>query len=250
MYYYNARYYDPWLGRFVQADTVVPELGNPQDWNRFSYAANSPLRYLDPTGHWWAESADNPIFDPANVPQNAPQETPQFALPIDPNEVEGISGTYGQIEGYGYLHAGIDFNVKNEAEGVAAVYATHPGTVAYVRDAGLDGWGGGYGNAVWIKYEDPERGTLYIGSLHMYDTPSVSVGQEVKPGDQIGIVGNTGGSTGAHLHLEVRTREAWSDKGNKPKPGRCCPDSDDTDALHRDFVDPESIYPGLLDAYR
>jgi hypothetical protein len=48
---YNARYYDPWLGRFVSADTVVPEAGNPQDWNRYSYAANNLLKFNDPSGH-------------------------------------------------------------------------------------------------------------------------------------------------------------------------------------------------------
>ncbi len=55
---YNARYYDPGLGRFVSADPVVPEPGNPQAWNRYSYGLNNPLRYVDPTGHqdeptWW-----------------------------------------------------------------------------------------------------------------------------------------------------------------------------------------------------
>jgi RHS repeat-associated protein len=39
---YNARYYDPWLGRFVSADTVVPEYTNPQDLNRYSYVRNNP----------------------------------------------------------------------------------------------------------------------------------------------------------------------------------------------------------------
>jgi RHS repeat-associated protein len=48
---YNARYYDPWLGRFVSADTVVPEAGNPQALNRYSYAIGNPLGYTDPTGH-------------------------------------------------------------------------------------------------------------------------------------------------------------------------------------------------------
>jgi RHS repeat-associated protein len=50
---YNARYYDPGLGRFVSADTVVPEAGNPQALNRYSYVLNSPLKYADPTGHCW-----------------------------------------------------------------------------------------------------------------------------------------------------------------------------------------------------
>jgi RHS repeat-associated protein len=51
LYFYNARWYDPALGRFVSADTIVPEPGNPQAWNRYSYVLNSPLRYTDPTGH-------------------------------------------------------------------------------------------------------------------------------------------------------------------------------------------------------
>jgi hypothetical protein len=52
LYDYRARYYDPALGRFVQADTVVPEPGNPQALNRYAYALNNPLRYTDPTGRF------------------------------------------------------------------------------------------------------------------------------------------------------------------------------------------------------
>ena len=52
LYDYGARFYDPWLGRFVSADTVVPEPGNPQELNRYSYCSNNPVRYVDPTGHF------------------------------------------------------------------------------------------------------------------------------------------------------------------------------------------------------
>jgi RHS repeat-associated protein len=48
---YNARYYDPWLGRFVSADSLVPEYTNPQSLNRYTYAYNNPLRYNHPPGH-------------------------------------------------------------------------------------------------------------------------------------------------------------------------------------------------------
>ena len=51
LYDYNARYYDPALGRFVQADTLVPDPGNPQALNRYAYVYNNPLRYTDPSGH-------------------------------------------------------------------------------------------------------------------------------------------------------------------------------------------------------
>jgi hypothetical protein len=49
--HYGARFYSPRLGRFVSADSIVPNPLSPQDLNRFSYASNNPLRYRDPTGH-------------------------------------------------------------------------------------------------------------------------------------------------------------------------------------------------------
>jgi len=49
--FYNARYYDSTLGRFISADTIVPSHFNPQDLNRYTYARNNPLRYTDPSGH-------------------------------------------------------------------------------------------------------------------------------------------------------------------------------------------------------
>jgi RHS repeat-associated protein len=55
LYYYGARYYDAALGRFIQADSIVPQPGNPQALNRYSYTLNNPLKYTDPDGHcpWW-----------------------------------------------------------------------------------------------------------------------------------------------------------------------------------------------------
>jgi RHS repeat-associated protein len=51
LYYYGARYYDPELGRFIQADTIVPSPANPQTLNRYAYCGNNPMKYVDPTGH-------------------------------------------------------------------------------------------------------------------------------------------------------------------------------------------------------
>ena len=47
-----ARYYDPVIGRFIQADTIVPKPGNPQALNRYAYVYGNPLRYTDPTGYY------------------------------------------------------------------------------------------------------------------------------------------------------------------------------------------------------
>src|SRR4030065_178356 len=63
--YYGARWYDPVVGRFLQADTIVPSPGNPQSLNRYSYVLNNPLRYKDPSGHKTCEAAGLcPIEDP------------------------------------------------------------------------------------------------------------------------------------------------------------------------------------------
>ncbi len=51
LYDYGARWLDPHVGRWLQADSIVPEPGNPQALNRYSYSFNNPVKYTDPTGH-------------------------------------------------------------------------------------------------------------------------------------------------------------------------------------------------------
>ena len=56
LYYYNARFYDPEIGRFIREDSYDGELDNPQSQNIYIYVMNNPLKYVDPTGHWNEES--------------------------------------------------------------------------------------------------------------------------------------------------------------------------------------------------
>ncbi|WNY24065.1 hypothetical protein MmiHf6_13900 [Methanimicrococcus hongohii] len=51
LYYYGARYYNPETFVFTQADSIIPDLYNPQALNRYSYCYNNPLIYEDPDGH-------------------------------------------------------------------------------------------------------------------------------------------------------------------------------------------------------
>ncbi len=48
---YDARAYDPWLGRFIQPDTIVPGAGNSQAYDRYAYVNNNPIINIDPSGH-------------------------------------------------------------------------------------------------------------------------------------------------------------------------------------------------------
>ena len=67
LYYYNARYYDPAIGRFISADSIVPNPADPQSLNRYSYCLNNPLRYIDPSGHapwdWGKENIVDPVVE-------------------------------------------------------------------------------------------------------------------------------------------------------------------------------------------
>ncbi|GLW51695.1 peptidase [Streptomyces sp. NBRC 14336] len=91
-------------------------------------------------------------------------------------------------------HTGIDFHASSGT----SVRSVGVGTVVEA------GWGGAYGNQVVIKMHD---GT-YTQYGHL-SSVSVSVGQSVTPGQQIGLSGATGNVTGAHLHFEARTGEDY-----------------------------------------
>lgn len=108
----------------------------------------------------------------------------------------GISTPYklaGSMWSSGY-HTGVDF-IASTGTTVKAVGA---GTVVTA------GWGGAYGNEVVIRHADGK----YSQYGHLSQL-SVSVGQSVTAGQQIGLSGATGNVTGPHLHFEVRTGPSY-----------------------------------------
>ena len=50
--HYNARLYDPLVGRFTSADSIVPHPGDPQSYDRYAYVRNRPLSATNPSGHY------------------------------------------------------------------------------------------------------------------------------------------------------------------------------------------------------
>lgn len=90
---------------------------------------------------------------------------------------------------WGRLHAGIDIAVPNGT----AVHAADTGTVR------IAGWVGGYGNYICIQHGS-SMSTCYGHNSRLL----VSVGQTVAQGQVIAASGNTGHSTGPHVHFEVR----------------------------------------------
>ena len=51
LYYYGARYYNSYFSHFIQPDTNIKEIYNPQDLNRYAYTRNNPYKYSDPSGN-------------------------------------------------------------------------------------------------------------------------------------------------------------------------------------------------------
>ncbi|MFH8493517.1 M23 family metallopeptidase [Streptomyces coeruleorubidus] len=129
----------------------------------------------------------------AAVKKAAKKATPSW---VDPVKKYKLSASFAQNGGmWQSTHSGQDFAVPSGTQVVAA----HGGTVV---KAGGNGAGDGpaYGNAVVIKHGN---GT-YSQYAHL-STVKVSIGQVVKTGQEIARSGNTGNSSGPHLHFEIRT---------------------------------------------
>ncbi|MFE7759611.1 peptidoglycan DD-metalloendopeptidase family protein [Streptomyces sp. NPDC057429] len=91
-------------------------------------------------------------------------------------------------------HTGSDF----QAASGTSIRSIGPGTVVSA------GWSGSYGNEVVIQHSDG----MYSQYAHL-SSLGVSAGQSVTGGQQIGLSGSTGNSTGPHLHFEVRTGPSY-----------------------------------------
>jgi len=102
--------------------------------------------------------------------------------------IKGATFTSGFGWRWGRMHEGNDFGTPVGTR----LGSMSTGTVIF---AGVEG---GYGNKVEIEYWD---GTVSVYG-HMSEI-DVTVGQKLAPGDLVGLSGNTGHSTGPHLHLEI-----------------------------------------------
>lgn len=118
----------------------------------------------------------------------AAQAAPNFQMPFPCGQVWS-----GQTRTNHNPVNSVDFNRTND-EGDPVVAAA-AGTVTVVRNLGDTSYG---------KYVVVDHGGGWTTLYAHLNAFSVSVGQSVAMGRQIGTVGNTGGSTGAHLHFEER----------------------------------------------
>ena len=133
------------------------------------------------------------LFDMARNKSDMLAHIPAI-FPLKEVEIKYVSSFFGHRPDPIYkvrkFHGGMDFSASMGTE----VYATGDGVVVDV-DKSL--WG--YGNMVTI-----DHGFGYVTRYAHLQSASVRKGQKVKRGQLIGFVGNSGKTTGVHLHYEVR----------------------------------------------
>jgi murein DD-endopeptidase MepM/ murein hydrolase activator NlpD len=219
--FYRARFYVPALGRFLSADTLVPEPGNPQSLNRYTYVRNRPLNYIDPSGHkecdlqwgcdvvpilpkskpfspWPDPLRDQLLGDEAYSTRHYRAIERRAEQAFLQELVVPTSGDYNPFGGPNTLggagrHAAVDSKDNRVGK---PIYATTYGVVVSVGQSD-------FGNHVVIEHD--VLGVKFYSVYAHLDTQSVAEGDIVDDATQIGTMGVGNGN--AHLHFEVRTPE-------------------------------------------
>ena len=123
-------------------------------------------------------------MDRINLYRIAAEKAP-FSIPVKSN----FRYTSGFGPRWGRLHAGTDFAGPIGTP----IYSTADGVISHA------GWASGYGRLIKIRHDfGIETRYAHLNSM------DVRVGQRVSRGERIGAMGNSGRSTGPHLHYEVR----------------------------------------------
>ncbi|MFD3694815.1 peptidoglycan DD-metalloendopeptidase family protein [Streptomyces sp. NPDC058646] len=163
---------------------AAPQKSAPQ---KSSGSASSAPKAKKPSADSAAPAKQQGSGSAAKAPAGA-----GFVAPV----AGGVSTQYkvsGSMWSSGY-HTGVDFIARSGT----SVKAVGAGTVVSA------GWSGSYGNEVVIRHADGK----YSQYAHL-SSLSVSSGQSVTAGQQIGLSGSTGNSTGPHLHFEIRTSPSY-----------------------------------------
>lgn len=171
----------------AEVDPTLVSFAERDAWTVTSWAEMLRLRYGNRT--WDYTIGTGPVRWPF-----------PYSVPIS----SGFGDRAAPCRGCSTVHSGLDFNPGAGAP----IYAVADGTVFEVSNGG-----GSWGTYVMIQHQIDGQ-TVYSGYAHMQSSSTpLAVGQEIKVGDFVGLVGSTGQSTGAHLHftISIGDRNAFVD---------------------------------------
>jgi RHS repeat-associated protein len=126
IYDYRARYYDPHIARFLSADTLVPDRKNPQQFNRYTYTLNNPLRFADPTGHCAGDPGQ-----PGECYESTPSESRKRRINATvlgygaSSTYNFIAGSLGLSQGHFLLQEGFELVPGTTYSGQVIVRGSH-----------------------------------------------------------------------------------------------------------------------------
>ncbi|MCK4541008.1 MAG: peptidoglycan DD-metalloendopeptidase family protein, partial [Spirochaetales bacterium] len=191
---YGYRHYSPQNKRWMTVDPIRDGLS----W--YVYVNNSPLVFTDPFGLCTSTSDSAATLEVVELPENLPADYPIW--PVQGYGEEAVTSGFGSrtnpFTGKPSNHTGIDIGVP-EGTNVLAVL---DGKVKKVGTKDVI-----YGNYVILDHGEGLE-TLYA---HLEDKPNLSVNDDVKKGTVLGGVGNTGQSTGSHLHFSQKQDGEYMD---------------------------------------
>jgi hypothetical protein len=126
--------YDPAIGRFMSADTNVPQPSDPQSLIRFTFVRNNPMNRVDPSGHddWWAEAT----------------------------QIQSHSADWWNARGYFWNGNGIQYDINRDA-----VFATKEILFKFLQDAGFSTAGLGFGQGEIVVGQTIARIAFLLGGL-------------------------------------------------------------------------------------
>ena len=169
----------------VNTKRQIKAQGNANYLNLILPGQNTSIEDIDVNESNWDSQSVNPYKD-ANVPDKKVIDVSDFAMPCNGH----VTSPYGYRAQFGRMHRGVDL----KASIGDTIYAAFDGKIRLTRFEKK-----GYGYYVVIRHSN-ELETIY-GHLSRF---LVKPNQSVKAGDPIALSGNTGRSTGPHLHFETR----------------------------------------------
>ena len=159
----------------------------------------------DNEAYWWPIGSREATT--GNIYGGAPTST-NITSTFGPRTIQGIAGNHGAIDIGATCNSDVVIATK---DGVVKTVNNTCDNNGYYKNT----CGGGLGNYVVITHSDGTESRYG----HMYpDSITVSVGDNVVQGQKIGMVGNSGSSTGCHLHFEMRINNVKVDPLNYVDP--------------------------------
>ncbi|AJH60177.1 Peptidase, M23/M37 [Bacillus cereus 95/8201] len=185
----------------VEPNQKVQVVGQQAGWYKINYNGKVGfvgMNYLSKTKV--ANVEEQPQQQPSEISTTTENKASGFIKPSAGSYTSGFEKRGGQ------MHYGLDI----AASGTVSVSAAADGVVtrSYYSES--------YGNVVFISHN--MNGQTYTTVYAHLNSRSVSAGQSVKQGQQIGFMGNTGQSEGQHLHFEVHKGEWNAQKSNAVNP--------------------------------